>query len=220
VILFGGNNTVTKVPVNHFDRAKPFYPLVMNYLVLLIGFKELALRGLTAAQSLDQLAGRISALAPATATPEQVEAVRAGLRKLSGPLELRSEYQGGHIAVDVDELAREIIDNHGYLLGSTIRAGGSLLVLAHEISKGMPWHGVDPLWEFLRHCRNAAAHGGAFRLVAGEPKRPAVWGQIEITRKVQNMPLFRDASGGGLLSPGDPIRLLWDLEQAHPEMAA
>ncbi len=35
----------TKVQKNHFDRSKPFYPLVMNYLILLIGFKDLAGRG-------------------------------------------------------------------------------------------------------------------------------------------------------------------------------
>ncbi len=36
----------TKVPINHFDRSKPFYPLVMNYLILLIGFKDLAACGI------------------------------------------------------------------------------------------------------------------------------------------------------------------------------
>lgn len=37
---------MVQVPVNHFDRSKPFYPLVTHYLAQLIGFKELLLRGI------------------------------------------------------------------------------------------------------------------------------------------------------------------------------
>lgn len=40
---------------NHFDRSKPFYPLVMNYVIQLIGFKELTLRSLTGTPEVEDL---------------------------------------------------------------------------------------------------------------------------------------------------------------------
>lgn len=74
---------------NNFDRAKPFYPLVVNYVVLLAGFKELALRGVTGPQSLEDVFSQVLKLGP---TPEAPEAVLAELRKslsqLLGPLQL------------------------------------------------------------------------------------------------------------------------------------
>lgn len=33
------------IPANHFDRSNPFFPIVVNYFIQLLGFKEVALRG-------------------------------------------------------------------------------------------------------------------------------------------------------------------------------
>lgn len=211
---------MTSVPINHFDRGKPFYPLVMHYLAQLIGFKELALRGIAGPGSLDELAARIPALAASGAHEAEVGEVREGLRKLSGPLGLRSEYQQSFITVDIGEIAREIVANHAYIAASTMLSAGALLVLAHELSRDKPWHDTGPLWEFLRHCRNAAPHGGVFTFRRSEPRRPAHWGTFNIARQLQGTKLFKDATGQGMLSPGDPIRLLWDIEQAYPQMSA
>lgn len=211
---------MTQVEVNHFNRGKPFYPLVINYLAQLIGFKELGLRGISGPESLEELMGRILAHVPVPAgTEAEVAVLRERLQKLSGPLQLRSEYQDNHITVDIDDIARDIVANSSYLVASRMRAASGILILAHELSKDASWHDKGPLWEFLRHCRNAAAHGGTFNLLHGEPRRPASWGSFVITTQLQTTSLFRDAAGGGLLSPGDPIRLLWDIEQAYPEMS-
>jgi len=212
---------MTQVPMNHFDRSKPFYPLVMHYLAQLIGIKELALRGIVGSESLEALVDRIPALGAVPAGNEaKVTEVRDELRKLNGPLELRSEYQDNHITIDIDDIARDVVANHLYLLSSTLRSAGSLLILAHEISKDTPWHDTGSLWEFLRHSRNAAAHGGVFNFLHGEPRQPTLWGSFVITAKLQGTLLFKDRAGAGLLSPGDPIRLLWDIEQAYPQMSA
>ena len=210
-----------QVSVNHFDRGKPFYPLVMQYLAQLIGIKELAFRGIVGSESLEALVNRIPALgAMPSGSEAKIAEVRDGLRKLNGPLELRSEYQGNHITIDIDDIARDVVANHLYLLSSTMRSAGSLLILAHELSKDTPWHDAGPLWEFLRHSRNAAAHGGTFNLLHGEPSRPAFWGNFAITAQLQGTLLFKDGTGAGLISPGDPIRLLWDIEQAYPQLHA
>jgi len=72
-----------------------------------------------------------------------------------------------------------------------ISAAGIVFVMAHEISKYKPWHNHDPLWEFLRHCRNAIAHGGSFHFSNGEPRRPAQWGPFVLTHALHGTPLFK-----------------------------
>ena len=206
---------------NHFDRGKPFYPLVVNYIVFLAGFKDLAVRGAVGGEHLEEVLLKTFSLGnPQAATDEELRKLRENLRKLLGPLQLRSEFTGSHVAVNIDTLARELVSNVTYLSSVVMRSAGSLLILAHELTKYAPWRDRGPLWEFLRHARNAAAHGGSFNLRPNEPSRPARWGSFEIKRQLNRTPLFKDAAGLGLLSPGDPVRLLWDIEQAYPTMSA
>lgn len=224
------NSTLT---VNHFDRGKPFYPLVMNYLILLIGFKDLAARGvinelgqhssIATKLDIDAIARNIFSHVPDEHNSKQQfegdsSEIEEGLNKILGPLELKSEFQGDHIKIDIDIIAQELIQNHIYLIAFLMESAGSLLILAHEVSKDKSWHDKGPLWEFLRHCRNAAAHGGLFNLRHGEPRRPAEWGSIRIENSLNGTPLFKNDKVEGLLSPGDPIRLLWDIEQAYPNI--
>ena len=200
---------------NHLDRAKPFYPLLINYVTQLIGFKELAVRGTIGPQDPDRAVaatlGQSSLL-----TEVDRERPRKDIAQVLGPLQLRSVFLNTSITVDSDEIAREVAGEHNYLADHLLNAAGSVFVLAHETSKGKPWHDQSPLWEFLRHCRNAAGHGGRFNLPNGEPRRPAEWGHLQITPSLQGTFLFKrpGPSGPGLLSLGDPIRLLWDIEQA------
>jgi hypothetical protein len=205
----------------------------MNYLVLLIGFKDLAARGgikdiekhsgINAVLNLSAIKNDILKRFSATNTgtiqlERQLTELSNGLSKLLGPLELKSEFHGNHIKVEVDDIANDLLNNGPYVLRSIMHSAGSLLILAHEFSKGKPWHDKGLLWEFLRHCRNAAAHGGSFNFIKDEPKHPSEWGHFRIERNMQGTPLFKDQQNTGLLSPGDPIRLLWDIEQAYPSM--
>lgn len=210
---------MTGVPTNHFNRSKPFYPIVMNYLIQLLGFKEIALLAVTGPRELSELIDKVPVLK--NIPPDRDELIKKildDLSKLAGPLQLRSEFQGGTIDVDVHEMAAEIAGNASYLAASFMNSAGSLLIVAHEINKDKTWHDQGPLWEFLRHCRNAAAHGGFFNLHHGEPKRPATWGSFQIKAAMQGAALFKGTDPNGILSPGDPIRLLWDIEQAYPTM--
>ena len=206
--------------INHFDREKPFYPLVTHYFIQLFGFKELALRGVGGCAAVDDLAARVFChLHPGSNSEQERAEVHKKVQKLAGPLELRSEYQGNHIMIDTELLAGEVFQNHKYLLSHMMRSAGSLLILAHELSKDSAWHDCGPLWEFLRHCRNAAAHGACFHLLHSAPNRPARWGRFAIDPALHGTPLFKDNTHVGMLSPGDPIRLLWDIEQAYPAMS-
>ena len=207
-------------PLNHFDRGKPFYPLVMSYVIQLLGFKELAVRGFMGPRDIRREDLQMVKHVQFNTTDQAaITSDLEILRKLSGPLELRSEFQGDRIIVDADNIAQELSGaDHEYILSFYIRAAGSIIILAHEVTKDAPYRDTGSLWEFLRHCRNAATHNGLFHFNHGEPRRPAEWGQFRIETGLQGTPLFKDATGQGLLSPGDPIRLLWDIEQAYPAM--
>ena len=208
----------------------------MNYLVLLIGFKELAARGaikdlekhssinvglILSALKNDTLK-RFSASNDGTIQLDQkLTELANSLSKILGPLELKSEFQLNNIKVEVDDIANELLNNSPYVIRFIMHSAGSLLILAHEFNKGKPWHDRKaPLWEFLRHCRNAAGHGGLFTFQGKEPCNLAEWGHFRIERALLGTTLFKDEKGFGLLSPGDPICLLWDIEQAYPSMSA
>ena len=90
--------------------------------------------------------------------------------------------------------------------------------MAHEITKDKPYRATDEKWEFLRHCRNAAAHNGRWNLVGREPRRPARWRDIKLGSDIHDRPLLKvkDSDSAGSLNLGDPIALLWDIEQDNP----
>ena len=67
---------------------------------------------------------------------------------------------------------------------------------------------AHPELEFFRHVRNAASHGGTWNFKSGEPRRTAKWRGREITRDLQDQPIW-----AANLKPGDLLVLLWDVEQ-------
>lgn len=206
-------------PIHHFDRGKPFYPLVMNYVTQLLGYKEVAVRGLLGSRTIN--IQDIVKLNQSNTPPtiQEIETLRRDINSLLGPLELKSEQLDDRIIADPDVMSLEIMSNHNYLLESYVQSAMVILVMAHEIAKDEPYHDQGPLWEFLRHCRNAATHNGLFDFRRGEPRRSAVWGKFQLETSLHGTRLFKDASGNGLLSVGDPIRLLWDIEQAYPNIS-
>jgi hypothetical protein len=93
-------------------------------------------------------------------------------------------------------------------------SAGSLIISAFESTKAMTDHG--PAWEFFRHCRNAAAHGGRFNFRQGEPYRTAAWRTLSVYPGLHGTPLFDTSDERGLIAVGDSIPLLWGIEQLCP----
>jgi hypothetical protein len=208
-----------------FDENKPFYPLVLSYVAQLHGFIELASRGFKL--HLEEIKSRrfgehvlteqISSLS--TDKEKQVwEAVnQGGITGLIGKQELGSKVVGTGIKINIELLAKATLMDHKAYLDHFMRmSSGSLMILAYETTKD--YHTHDPLWEFLRHCRNAAAHKGYFNLLHGEPRRMAKWRGIEIVSSLQGTPLFFDSIKLGFLGIGDTLYLLSDIEQAFPNI--
>jgi hypothetical protein len=205
----------TVIP-NHFDRGKPFYPLVTNYVVQILGYRDLAFWGIVSRKHIPSIINTF--VESLQGNENDKNNCKDSLKYLLGPLNLKSEFQKSPIDVNFDEISKELATNFDYLVPYFIRAAGGLLILAHECCKHESYHDEGPLWEFLRHCRNAVAHGGKFSFKYGEPKRPAIWGNFTLAKSMQGTLLFKNQQHVGLLSPGDPIRLLWDIEQAYPKM--
>jgi hypothetical protein len=202
------------LPELQFDPQKPFYAMVLGYLTQVHGFLEICSRGVLARLQKDSPEN-----VEAWLQKEQSKVVRdfyaaalAGRKEtpLFGRQELASR-TGAGIRVETAQLAEEVISNHlaGVEYFNRISAGG-LLIIAWEMTS--EYHSCHELWEFLRHCRNAAAHRGHFHLVGNEPRRPARWRSLEITHALQGKPLFPVPPEQGFLGIGDVLYLLSDLE--------
>jgi len=205
------------LPLN-FDRSKPFYPLVVNYLILIHGYLDNASR-VTIGRTREELSEHSPVPPTLTAgTPISAEYVdefyshpanRVTTRRATIPQLAATD--GRKFDLDFDQL-RDEYDISSTVLGQwMMRSAGVLFVTAWETTRALSTK--SPEWEFLRHCRNAIAHDGAISLKNGEPRLPAEWNGIEITPASHGTTLFGNAKTPGLLWPGDPLYLLWDLEQ-------
>jgi hypothetical protein len=198
-----------------FDKSKPFYSLVVSALAQFHGLIELTSRGLYV--RLKNNPGERKDFEnhePPGPIRETVKALLAGgTTVLFGTQKHLAPLAGQTIKVDVNDLGRVIIEDHKPAHEYFDRmSAGSLLILAWELTE--PSHTHDPLWEFLRHCRNAAAHRGSFNLLHGEPKRSAKWRGAQIVPSLQGSPLFADPPAPGFMGPGDVLYLLADVEAA------
>ena len=74
----------------------------------------------------------------------------------------------------------------------------------------------NPVFQFLRHTRNAASHGNVWKFRKKEPALHAEWGQLVIdeTRKGDDNPLQNRGCFFETLEPADLLYLLQDLEAA------
>jgi hypothetical protein len=209
--------------LDEFDPKKPFYALVLAYLSQVHGLIELASLGLY--QRFEKLCQRpaLGNLSRAELIAKYVSALGKENRKytervlrggktilLSEPVLLSETGKG--IKLSSDELAETVFMEHEVTIRYFNRmSAGGLLILAWEDVK--PKRLDNPIVQFLWHCRNAAAHNGAFHFKPKEPKKPAVWRTLKIVRTMQGDPLFADPPKKGFIGIGDALYLLADIEK-------
>ena len=184
-----------------FNPAKPFYPIVSYYKVIFEGMRYLV-----------DLAGHFEAEIRNGVTPESIMDMEntGELPRLM----FHSQITGGRIAYSTLDLMADLM-LPGSPVQLTVTLAASMLIHCHEITRHLGHQ--EPEWEFLRHCRNAAAHGGRFNILGAEPRRPASWRGKTIEIELNGERLMDNFDHHGFLSAGDPILLLWDLEQFLPE---
>ncbi|MGZ6470400.1 MAG: hypothetical protein ACXWRZ_04510 [Bdellovibrio sp.] len=196
----------------------------MHYLALFYGARDLAVSGTLAHQRKPaDILKDLLEFKPDSSIPshqiiqEKIDDVEKKVSTLLGPIQLKSEYQNDYIQFEIKDLSEEFASQFPYLLSFINSAAGFLLVVSYEstIQTLSINQTRSPLWQFFRHCRHACAHNGKFHFKKGEPKYPASWGNFTLESILQGENLFKIDGKNGLLSPGDPIRLLWDVEQEY-----
>lgn len=70
----------------------------------------------------------------------------------------------------------------------------------------------DPLWQFYRHVRNAAAHGGKFNFNKNQPDKPSEWKNMKLEASLNKTYLIDTIDQKGYMKFGDIILLLLDIE--------
>jgi hypothetical protein len=252
------------IPLPKFDRGKPFYPLVLNYLILCRGFVDHIVKGhlkrvvgeyvaegypglkawdLSDLIYLQTYAVMSEIIGPVPMRkPPDVQAIEAAVarlpdrelvvqniariqtqlsdvHRLTSELTMLCRSRGGHVLhYDSELIHEEVSGSVAELLPFLLRSAGGLLIVAYEATKA--YGNKEPLWEFFRHARNAAGHNGHWRFLNGEPKRSAAWGPFRLTSSMDGSLLFHSDHEPGTFSLGDPILLLWDIEQATPSISA
>lgn len=78
----------------------------------------------------------------------------------------------------------------------------------------VPVYGA-PVFEFFRHVRNGCFHGNSFHFKGEEPRNPAQWRGLEITKANQGQRIFRTdlSEKEYFLNWGDPLLLLHDVSE-------
>ncbi|MEG4391613.1 hypothetical protein [Microcoleus sp. BROC3] len=208
-------------PQLKFAPNKPFYPLVCSYLAQTHGFIELISRGLLLElkqlqpTSIEKLKiDQTNEYNSDTFTRLARELLQKGVTPLIGDPQHPSHVDIP-IKVNIESLGYELFFKHekydDVIMAFKKIAAGGLLIVAKEITE--PDRTKDELWEFLRHCRNAAAHGGSFNFQNGEPKHPAKWRSLEIKASMQAQALFpAPPTTPGFINIGDVLYLLADIE--------
>jgi hypothetical protein len=211
-------------PEIQFDPNKPFQRLVVAYAAQVHGLLDLVARGIreewrrmkVAHGHLGLTDDQFVEMQCAGVKDGYAEHVRAVLKSESGALagvQRLGTLSGGGVKVDTGKLAQQVFLQHKDPVPAfAVMSAGSLLILAWEST--LDKHTKHPLWEFLRHCRNASAHkGGHFHFLHGEPKRPAHWRSLKIEPSLQGTPLFWNSQHSGFIGPGDALYLLADIEK-------
>jgi hypothetical protein len=137
--------------------------------------------------------------------------LETGVTPLFGKQKHLAPLAGQSMKVDVNVLGHTIVKDHKRAHAYFDRmSAGALVILVWEITELE--HSHDPAWEFLRYCRNAAAHGGSFNFLHGEPRRLADWRGAQILPALQGSTLFADPPTQGSMGPGDVLYPLSDIE--------
>lgn len=211
---------------HQFDPGCVFFPLILHFFGTVHGMIDLASRGVRRAIKNSAEHSRMSAEEVATRidTSRADESglisnlLAAGVTASIGEISLASRVSESRLTPDIELLAQEVYEHGSNVLGDpTLRSAGHLLVLGYAVAEDRleDQDRAGPEWQFLRHCRNAAAHDNRVSFREGGPTKRAAWRSLNLTPESAGVPLFGPTGTEHLLGPADPVLLLWDLEQMH-----
>ena len=132
--------------------------------------------------------------------------------KVGQPAMLQFKGMGSPLLIDGPKLIRQLRQATMTQIERALRPlYNEVLISAYAALQSK--HGVkagDDRYEveFLRHVRNASAHGNVFTLRGKEPRKPAVWRKKDITQQLNGTVLLYR-----FLKPGDVLQLIDEVFQ-------
>jgi hypothetical protein len=210
-----------------FNKELPFYNLIISFLAQLQGLNSFLTRGVKL--EFDSEKSKISCCNAATEglIIENLCSQINGKKEADNLKKVLKSYECQYlidfslysrccnpIKFDMNDISHEFFNNFLKTIDQfTLMSTGSLIISAWESTKS--FHTKDPLWEFLRHCRNALAHNnkGSFHFLYNEPINLAQWREFKITSELQGENLFNSTDSKGFLYIGDALYLLNDIEK-------
>lgn len=121
-----------------------------------------------------------------------------------------------HLTISMDQVHRQCTTGGLSANAAVDHLCCMLLNSAYETAK--PHTDKSPEFELFRHLRNAASHRNRFNFRNHEPALPALWSGFAIDHNLKGTsnPLFGAACVGHVVSAGDVLALLHDIERKLP----
>jgi len=117
----------------------------------------------------------------------------------------------GHYELQLDPSLEYVLsDSRNSFAFINLSVKAALLHVGDAFS-GVEYFDRSPELEFLRHTRNAVAHGNRFNITS-PLKRPAFFRSYSISETLHGRQLLKDREGDGYLYAGDALALLDFLE--------
>ncbi len=182
-----------------FNRDGPFFDLVTAFLVANVGLKPL-----------------LEKITPKDDTMKELERAYPAISWLSIGLGGKG-FPG--VTIRPFELYERFnalkVVSHGDLMCSFC---SMLIIMAYESHK--KYFDDSPIFEFLRHIRNACAHDNKFYFNKHEPRREARWKELKIDHKIkgEKNSLFGTECFFKFMGSADPVFLLNDVENYWREI--
>ena len=205
-----------------------FYPLLVNVFIGLHGYQDLMSKRLiselgdfeNSPQLLESLK-KTNLEEYKKINPRWIESIDTQKNEVIPPLfELNQFFDNVDISVqDVSEVMT-FENNESSLKYTFSNILGGIIIAFEEAKSKLNSQEKErsEIWQFFKHIRNAAAHGGQFHFNRKEPKFAAKWGQYEIVHEMKYESAF-EFINSGMLSYSNIIDLLLEVEATHPQIS-
>ncbi|WON94745.1 hypothetical protein [Sphingobacterium sp. UGAL515B_05] len=211
--------------LDEFDKDKPYYHYVYQYLVNFYGSTILWNK-----YFLSELSKIEKTLRTGNVWEEYIDGfdlrndekmyLKEGVPqypRLLFPSNLVNSFDRNTILINDDNMVSKI-DKVDRRIEGLSKMSNMLIVMAFEsLPASVRYLKSDALANFFYHCRNAAAHGGKFN-ITNNKRFPAKWRSLEVKNDLNGANLVIDSEGKGFLKPMDIVLLLLDAERKYKNL--
>ncbi len=210
--------------LEQFDKNKPYYYYVYQYLVNFYGsnviYNKYLFSKLSSVEESLRLFGQweyhIDGFDLKDDEKEYLNQGTPVYPRLLFPYNLANSFNSETILINDENIIQQIdsLDSDVRLI-SLSKMSNMLIVMGFEsLPSHIRYDKYDQFSNFFYHCRNAAAHGGKFN-ITNKNRFPAEWRGIRLDLTHNNSNLVLDSKGNGFLKPMDIVLILLDAEKKY-----